>query len=438
VSSTVVPHNLDAERAVLGAVLRVPEQVGQLLDVEPNDFWHAQHRNCCRAIQEAHRAGDPVDPVTLELRGIPLELTTELAGAVGTASNLNWYVRQVQDCATKRRLMALADSIGRKARGEDPVEEVLAGAIAELQTCYRGKSTFRHLSEFATEWYESARRRSVTPDEAAPLGVPTGITRLNDLLTFKGLPRGHLTVVGAESSQGKSALLDNGFALPAALAGCSVCLCSFEDDGRSVFVRGLSSRTGIQNRQLQQEMVGMLEWHDVMGATEEISGLDVWVLDVVPSSVDQMVGQIRRHLAEHPADLLGIDYLQFIRAGVQTEGKTAASEYVITAIAVLARELRHTATVLLSQYRKLKDRGARPMDDDLRDAGTLRHFAHTILHIWCPPKAHGLGCKTLIVSKNKNGPTGDVVAGWQARTVTFCDPKPDDERTYSQHVGGAV
>jgi replicative DNA helicase len=430
-----LPHNLEAERAVLAAITRFPETLDAVGDLEPADFYGPAHGRLFAACQRLSRKGKPIDPVALAGEGIAMDLVASVGDSIGTPRNADFYAREVKTASARRNLLLTAAKLAQAARGDKEVAEVINEGIRALQACHRGESPFRHIRDVAKEWYESAKLRAEKPDEAPPLGVPTGITELNDYLAFSGLARGHLTVVGAESSQGKSALLDNSFALPAALAGQSVCLCSLEDDAKSVFVRNLSSRTGLQNRQLQQENVGMAEWDGVNKVTQEIVDTDLWVMDVVPAGVDVMIAQIRRHLQERPADLLGIDYLQFVRAGVKTESQTAASEYVIEAIANMAREFKTTATVLLSQYRKLKD-GAIPTDDDLRNANAVRYFAHAIIHIWCPEKAKRLGCKTLMLTKNKNGPTGNITVGWKPQTVTFCDPEESDKRQYLIALGG--
>jgi replicative DNA helicase len=334
-------------------------------------------------------------------------------------------------------VIALSEHLAKAARGDQPVEEVIGDGIKGLQDCHQGSTDFRHISELAKDWLDRADERFKKPDQARPLGVPTGISRLNDKLAFSGLPRGHMTVVGAVSSGGKSALLDNGFVLPAAMQGQRVCLCSLEDSGRSVFVRHLSHLTKLSNRTLQQEIIEtQFDWLEVMKAASELSKLQIWILDVVPRGVDQMIAQIRRHVQKHGADLIGIDYLQFIRAGIKTENRTASAEYVISAIAALARELEDTATVLLSQYRKLKEDKQRPSDDDLRDANSLRFFAHTIMHVWCPQKAIESGCKVLTISKNKQGPVGDVIVSWRPRIVSFFDPTDEEETKFKMMMKG--
>jgi len=411
-----------------------PPSFNRVADLDVHDFFVPLHSKIWAAAHDLVREDQPIDIILLADRVGDKHLPnlTSYLESVTTTTNIEHHASQVRECAAKRRLAAIGDTLRRQAMSDDtPACTASSEAMEALQTVFADQSKFYHISEAAKAWIMAAQKRYEDPDNARSLGVPTQVQLLNDALSYGGFARGHMSVIGAESSRGKTALLDIPIALSAARAGQHVALATLEDDGRAVFCRALSSTVNIQNRQLQQEVVGDTEWQRVTASVAEIAKLPIHLFDRVPGGVDKLCAIIRRHCQEHRCDLIGIDYLQYIQAGVKTEGRTAASEYVISRIAALARELPDTATVLLSQYRKLSDGDKRPTDDDLRDANAVRYYAHAILHIWQPPQSDG-SWRVLLLTKNKNGPVGPIPVRWQPRFVTYSDAEPEHMHAFEQ------
>jgi replicative DNA helicase len=427
--------NTTAERAVIACVLRWPEVI-EGSDLLVSDFFHLDHVSIWQAFVDLQTQGDPIDPVTLEKCGIPISTSLKFVDHAGSRELFGHYSLQVRDAAMRRRIAKCSGELIELTKEHDDVGAVIHRGLSDLQDCLAGSLTaFEHIAVPADDWYQDVQTRRENPGTKPSLGIPTGLTRLNEYLVG-GPARGHLTVVGGDSSMGKSALLNSVMIGPAAKQGFRCGVCSFEDSARSVIVRHLSGETGIPNRQLQREQISCYDELDmVRSGLTRIVNLPIWIMDTVPGSIDELCGILRRFVADNPIDILGIDYLQFISAGIPGLSDTEQSKYVVTKLGKLARELTNTAVVLLAQYRKLQEHGAMPTDSDLLGAGAIRHFAHAILHIWCPQKAIRSGCKSLLVSKNKQGPTGHLVMGWSPQTVTFSDPDPDLEEKYRNLIG---
>lgn len=416
--------NETSDRAVVGALIVYPELADMVIGGMPREDLECPL--CQRVFDQVakrHRAGQTWDLALLAQAGLRPSLLAELAEVAPSPALVGAHVRAVRLGAMRRRAVFAAKELLEQAANPDSDPEVLvAEAVSKLQACHIDTEEFHHISTFLTPWLEAVKANLQTPQaERRGRGIPTGLARLNQILTFSGLPRGHMTVVAAQSGGGKTAFANSALALPAALLGYSVGVCSLEDGGISVAVRDIANMTNMPNRQLQREEVGnVVEWQEVCQQAETLAATEIWVYDTPPPSVDALCARIVRHCSERPCDLMIVDFLQYVPSGRKVGNKTEREEYTMRALALMARRLKETATVVLSQYRDIPPE-QRPTDNDIRGAKVARHFAHTILHVHEVAKQVEAKRKTIIVSKQKQGPIGDIEVGWEKTRVRFFD-----------------
>jgi replicative DNA helicase len=266
---------------------------------------------------------------------------------------------------------------------------------------------------------------------AKPIGVSTGISKLDDALTFRGLARGHVTVLGGATSAGKSALA-NTVILAAARAGQRALVVALEDDARAVVTRTLAAISRVQNRALQRREVALSERQAFVEACSEAAGFRVDFLERTPSA--RYLGQsIRSHCSQNAVDLVVVDYLQLIPSGIAARSRQEHIDHIFNELVLTARSLPHTATVVVSQLSRTK--GEAPTKESLYHSGALEQWAHTIALLWRPELKEPSKCVALLLEKQKNGTTGMIPLGWDPEHVTFSDPDEYEAARFESLVG---
>jgi replicative DNA helicase len=423
----LIPHDLDAERAVLSAPILRPEVFDQLR-VQASDFFHAGHAAVFRAMKALREQGHPIDIVALAARMEAagdlqrvgdLSGLADIAGATPTAENVSYHERLVVDCAARRRIMQIAAGTSDRARtGEATADEVAEEAIRQLQNCEVGGNTAIGIEVLLKQIVDQVANRR---DGEKADGVPTGITLLDERLTFNGWPRSQVTIAAGATSAGKSALALTSV-LEAAGQGFDVLCCTFEDAPETVVRRALSRTAKIENRAMQRGVVGAGDEHRrFLEATNQLARTRVAFLDRVPPNIAELTSTIRRHVRENRTDLVVIDFLQLLRSGERHRSRQDEVDAVFSEIVRMAREIP-AATLVVSQLRRTGDRP--PTKEDLYHSGALEQWSHTVLLLWRPNLPAFPRLVSLIVAKQKNGGTGRLALGWNGTTCSYCDPDP--------------
>jgi replicative DNA helicase len=234
--------------------------------------------------------------------------------------------------------------------------------------------------------------------------------------------------VAGKTSDGKSALA-NTSALGAVKEGNSVLCATLEDDAAAAVCRMMSRVSGVSNSALQRRMIEPGQWPAFLEAASELAPAPIAFIERA-ESVDKLCADIRAHVLAEKTDLVIVDYLQLIRTN-QGRSQQERTDHVLGELVHLAHGMTSTATLLVSQLRRVGD--ARPTKEDLYHSGAIEQWAHTIGILWRPP-VKVPGCVSLLIEKQKNGPTGRVTLGWDARTCSYTNPGPNEERDYDAAV----
>lgn len=419
-----MPHSAQAaEGAVIATCLVYPASVEVVAGVLKPEAFEG-YRSIYRAIFDRHRRGEPVDLALLASDGISPSL---LSGIIEEASPnlgmLDAYCTEVRRSAMRRDATEVFETAIQRVKGPDDIEDIVQQSVESLQRCYTSQSIARHISEAVKDWATDTAAR-MTGSDVDALAIATGSQRVNEHLTLGGLACGHMTVIGGQSGGGKTALAISLLAVPAALSGQGVLLCSLEDNDVSVACRAIADLANLPNKMLQRHKLDSPgEYKDACAAGQRLAGTNLYVIDQPPESVDSLVSQITRHCSENSTQLVVIDFLQYIDSGKSGGNATEKEDYTLRQLAMMSRRLKDTATVVLTQYRAL-DEDAKPTNNDIRGSKVARHFAHTILHIWHDPthKDRANPCYvTIVFGKQKQGPVGEVIVGYEPSRVRFSD-----------------
>jgi replicative DNA helicase len=440
-------HNVDAEASVLGAVMLRSDVLDDLALTEW-DFFHLPHHALFAAMRTLRARKQPVDAITVsdELQRTGhlaavggLSALSEMVRRTPTADNVEHYARIVADHALRRRVaIAVAEVEAAAAKDDQPGEQLLGALLTTLGAVElprrdesltmreAAKKCFLELGQAI-----DAKRRG----EIVSLKLRTGIGSLDALLRG-GLPVGNVTILAGRPSQGKSALARS-IADQVNAAGDGVHVFSTEDTTKAYVMRALADHGDVDLAKLWDLDVNELEWRRVSVAADTLFQRDRWVIDEARGlTIAELQLRVRRKRRANRTKLVVIDYAQIIRAPGERQHERIAA--VSQGAADLARE-EGCAVLLLSQLNRENEKreGNRPTLADLRGAGELEQDADVVLMVHRPeyylrkqdlddPKVAkqlelwaGLGL--VICEKNKNGPTGQVSLGWDAKSATYRD-----------------
>lgn len=432
----IPPYSLEAEQALLGAMMRAPEVydhvAGQLV---ADDFYTGDHRAVFRAISTLLEAQKGADPVAVgqwlkdrgQLAEIGFEYLVQLVDGPASVANVRGYVEMVRDKSVKRALlmvsMKLGDLIhadnGKTARQLlDEAQALLAGVD---ERSHRGRGTFRALSDVFLELMQQL-------DAAAKANTAAGITT-----GFRGLDRtvnplmpGQLVVVGARPAVGKTSLAVN-----VALHAClhhqvPVGMFSMEMTDIEIAVRILSGYSQVPAGRFREHRLGDKEW-DRINATlaqfnearfhiDQAGGLSIQELTARARVANKQVGGF---------GLLIVDYVQLSRSEERTDTRATELGRVTGGLKRLAKELGCPVMALSQLNRDSAKENKRPSIAELRDSGSIEADADTILLLHRPyvmsQKPEQEFEAEVIVGKQRNGQIGIVGLDYDARLTRFFD-----------------
>ena len=426
------PHDLDAEQAVLGAVLIDPTALARAQEhLSASDFYDGRHRRIFDVMVDLAGRDEGLDLLTigdlLERNG---DLThiggrgtlAELLTTVVSASNISHHARIVRDHAIRRRLIQFTAEISRRAYDKDSSAELLQDAQRELHqlASSRDERGWCQLADLACEtvkYVDQVAKRST-----ALVGIPTGYSSLDSLLS--GWQRSDLIIIAARPSMGKTAFA-LGSALAAAKEGHHVGVLSIEMSRRQVGLRLHGMGAPIDVHALKTGSLTPQGWSLLAATAQQFEALPFWIDDSPVLTVEQIAAKARHLQARSGLDLLVVDYLQLLQlhdAETRQQGIADASRK----LKLLAKELDIPVLVLSQLSRACELRNNRhPILADLRDSGAIEQDADVVLFLYreevYTPDTQEKGVAEVLIRKHRNGPIGDRHLRFVDRFARFED-----------------
>jgi replicative DNA helicase len=431
----MVPHNIEAEEAVLGSLLIDPEALYQVTPfLHGDDFYVQKNAWIYDAILALYERREPIDFVTLcdELeRREQLEdvggaaYITHLVNVVPSAIHVEAYGHIVENAAVRRRLLNAASRIAQVAYQEkEDVNQSVDQAEQALFSVSERRITreLTPIQDVVRSYYD--RIEYLYAHQGEPLGVPTGFIDIDRLLG--GFQRSDFIIIAARPSVGKTSLCLS-MARNAARYGKHVAIFSLEMSAEQIVQRIVSAETGIDTQRLRLgDLRGQEEWSLFTQAVAKIHDLPVYIDDTPSISVTQMRTKARRLHMENKIDLIFVDYLQLMTAEGRSENRVQEVSYISRALKGLARELDVPVVSASQLSRAVEQRtDKRPMLSDLRESGSLEQDADVVMFIYRDemyhPDTEMKNIAEVLVSKHRNGPTGVVQLFFRHRLAQFLD-----------------
>ncbi len=436
------PFSLEAEIAVLGGMLMDRDAVPAAIELlNEAMFYREANRRLYRSMVRLFERGDVIDVITVseELKKTGemesaggFDYLAALVDAVPTAANLEYHARIVRDKALLRRLVEQSSQIIRDVydQGEREVEEILDQAEARIFQVAEShkRDGFVWIKEILWSTFEHIER--LQGSESGITGVATGFRDLDRMTT--GLQKGDLCIVAARPSMGKTSWVLNVAATAAISHNVPVAVFSLEMSSEQLVQRLLCAEGRIDLQKLRRGRLSQEEHQRLAAAAGHLNTAPIWIDDQPGSNVLEIRAKARRLQSELRSDgkdlgMVVIDYMQLMSGAGKSESRVQEVSQISRGLKALARELE-VPVVALSQLSRGPEQRTdkRPMLSDLRDSGSIEQDADIVMFLYRPEyyapaeKREELEGKTeLIVSKQRNGPTGVVELYFQKAYTRF-------------------
>ncbi|MDE7395180.1 MAG: replicative DNA helicase, partial [Clostridiales bacterium] len=399
--SRVLPHNNEAEQAVLGCVLLdadAPTHITSAL--EPGDFYSKAHAKIFEAMVAIYHRNIPVDVVTLTqeldtmgaLESVGgLTYLADLSNAVPGAANYKHYVGLVKKLSTLRKLIGSAQKITDVAFVGDPDDDAIAFAEREIYALAEenDKSSLKAVQPSVSEALR--RMEEMYKDPTAGRGIPTGFKGLNNILN--GFQPSDLILIAARPGQGKTSIGMN-FIEHAAMhasrktaAGkddpykCAVF--SLEMPAVQLAKRMLCSEARVDMSKASSGRLSAEDWQAIAAAKARLDKAQIYIDDSSLTTPIEILSKCRRLKREKGLDLVMVDYLQLMSSGERVESRQQEVSTITRTMKIAAKELNVPILLLSQMSREVEKRtNKKPQMSDLRESGAIEQDADIIMFIY--------------------------------------------------------
>ncbi len=427
------PQAVDAEQAVLGALLIAGDGIARVADIlKPDYFYRKSHQVVFATMLDLFERNEPIDIVTVsqELKDDGKldnvggrQYIADLAMSIATTANLEYYARIVHEKSLLRNLIKAGTEIVSSCYEEtdadsavDKAEQLIFG-LAER----RGLQQLMHIKNIVGESFARIEQRYENRDALS--GVPSGFYDL-DALTA-GFQSSDLIIVAARPSMGKTALCLNVAQYVAVEHKLPVALFSLEMSKEQLVQRMLCSQAEIDANRLRTGFLQANDWQKLARAMGHLGEAPIFIDDSAVVSALEIRAKCRRLKAEHKSlGLIIVDYIQLMQGRKATDNRVQEVSEISRSLKTLARELNVPVIALSQLSRAVESRqNKRPMLSDLRESGSIEQDADIVMFIYRDeyynPDTEHRGEAEIIIAKQRNGPTGTVELLYQASITRF-------------------
>ncbi|MCL2390392.1 MAG: replicative DNA helicase [Endomicrobia bacterium] len=440
----VPPQAIDAEMAALGAMLIEKEAVIKLADViNADDFYKEIHKQIYLTARDLFLENQPVDIITvsdrLKKNGMFAEAggvsyLTSLIDSVQTAANVEHYANIIRDKAILRRLINTGSEIVTEAFNEKySPDEILDKSQASLFDISKTKNDkgFSKVSDLVRPTLKIIEK--LHSDKKDIPGLRTGFTELD--AKTAGLQNSELIILAARPSMGKTSFALNIAEHVALEEKKPVAIFSLEMSKEALVMRFLSAVARVNAHDLRKGRFQPSDWSRLTGAAHKIAESPIYIEDSSDLSVIELRSRARRLATEleskkTPLALIVIDYIQIMRgSGRNVESRQLEVAEISRSLKGLARDLKIPVIALSQLSRKTEDRGQNkePQLSDLRDSGAIEQDADVVAFIhregyYKPDDTDLKNSATVIIGKQRNGPTGKLPLIFESEFTKFSNP----------------
>ena len=431
------PANVDAEKALLGAIILKPDVMHDVsVTIFPESFYADKHRKIYEAISKIFSKGDPIDSVSVvtELKNMEqldrvggASYISELIEMVPAAGNAAYYATQVIDKSTLRNLIHAADDIAEIGYSDpESIDEALDQAEKKVFQATQAPSAqkFRPIGASLSEAWERFEHLSANPE--VKRGVPSGFTALDNVLS--GFQKSDLVILAARPSMGKTTFALDLARNAALLHEKSVGIFSLEMSDQQLVDRMLAAEAGVDSWKLRTgRLSNDSEYEALQEAMNKLHKAPIHIIDEAAMNIVKMRSAARRLKNEYGLDMLIVDYLQLM-SPTMTKGSDSMVQQVTEisrSLKILAKEMDIPVIALSQLSRAVEQRGGKPRLSDLRDSGSIEQDADVVMFIHREDKMNKdkeperPNIAEILVEKHRNGAVGMAELYFDDKHVRF-------------------
>jgi replicative DNA helicase len=429
-----VPQNIEAEEAVLGALLIDPEAIFRVLSfLRADHFYLRKHRWIYEAIVALHERREPLDFLTLTTELEQREhleaiggsaYVSQLINSVPSAINIESYAHMVEETSIRRNLLDTASDIAKYAYDEErSINEVVDRSERSLFAISQKRASrdLRPVQEVVESYYSWVE--NLYEHRGEVMGVPSGFRDLDKLLG--GFQRSDLLILAARPGVGKTSLMLT-LALKAAERGRTTAIFSLEMSAEQLVQRMVSGLSRVDAQRLRLGNLLDDDWPRFTEAIGHLAELPIFIDDTPALTPIQLRTKCRRLHSEHGMDIVFVDYLQLMTSGSRIENRVQEVSYLSRSLKALAREMDvpvMTASQLSRAVEKRQDK--HPVLSDLRESGSIEQDADVVMFIYRDELYHEdtelKNIAEVMVAKHRSGPTGSIQLFFNKRLTQFLD-----------------
>lgn len=430
----IPPHDIEAEQAIIGSMLTDKDAVIAAIEIlREQDFYREDNRIIYSAILNLYNRSEPIDIITLkaELKSMGkleavggLEYIVQLPDRVPTTSNVEQYIKIVEEKSMLRALIKTADEL--ITLGYDPtqeVEQVIDTAEKKIFEVMQKKNQkgYSSMKDILIDTFTQLEQ--LYNQKEMITGVPTGFADLD--YRTSGLHNSDLILVAARPAMGKSAFALN-IATHAAVRGkVPVAIFSLEMSKEQMANRILCSEAMVDSAKVRTGKIDDEEWGKLAAASGELSEAGIYIDDTPGISVMEIRAKCRKMKLEKNIGLVVIDYLQLVQ-GSNRKGGSREQEIaeISRSLKILAKEI-NVPVIALSQLSRAPEQRVdhRPMLSDLRESGSIEQDADIVMFLYRDDyyneDSEKKNVAEVIIAKHRGGSTGTVDLGWLGSYTKF-------------------
>lgn len=450
-----LPQNIQAEQAVLGAVLLDSSSFTKIEDTRPVDFFSRAHRRIFAAMKELAEDDIPIDLITLterlQIKGWldligSVSYLAELANSVPTAANIDYYAEIVKEKSQQRQLIAAAEELADSAYDSKDMAQTIHAAQTKLEdfiSINSKRKAMKKIGDILMLCFEDIENRYTNRDGTGVTGITSGYEDLDRLTA--GFQNSDFIIVAARPSVGKTAFALNVARNAAAKTKKTIAIFSLEMSEKQLVERMISAESNLDASRLKSGHLLSTDWDKLTLAIGQLNEYPILIDDTPGITIQEIRIKCRQLKKEYDLGMILIDYIQLIEAIYRSGGNRQQEVSEISrTLKAIAKELDVPVIGLSQLSRGVEQRqDKRPMMSDLRESGSLEQDADIVAFLYRDDyynkESERAGIIEIIIAKHRNGPTGTVELGFMKNYNKFVSldrshiqKQPTEETTYKK------